>query len=481
MRGSRSLLVLLVLALGLGAYIYFVEMRRTPEDSIVKKDKVFAGLDAAKIDELEIKSAGGDVTKLKKNGGNWQIVGPETADADQTEVGNIVSALGALEITRVVEEKPADAKPFGLDVPRISVTARSAGATPRTLDIGSKTPTGSDLYAKIDGQPRVVLIGASSEDQMNRTTFDLREKAVLKFARDNADSLKLEPAGGPVVTIAKKGSDWRLSAPVDSKADTSTVEGVLSKVSQSKMKAIEKASDPLKPEEAKKFGLDKPQTIATVGVGSTRASLAIGAKKDDGTVYARDLSRPMVFTVESSLVDDLKKTGDDLRSKDVFEFRAFNARSIELTWKGVTYSFAKQMETPKPPETKPGETKPGETKPAQPAKPAQPEKPAEPTEVWKQLKPTAKDPNATAMSDLLTNFSNLRAEKFADKPQTGGDDLVLVAKYGEPSALKEERVTFRKVGAVVQAIRAGEAGAAVITTADFDRAFGNLKDLGGIK
>ena len=74
-----------------------------------------------------------------------------------------------------------------------------------------------------------------------------------------------------------------------------------------------------------------------------------------------------------------------------------------------------------------------------------------------------------------------RAEKFEAKPQTGGDDLVLVAKYGEPNAPKEERVTFRKVGTVVQAIRAGEAGAAIVTTADFDRAFGNLKDLGGIK
>lgn len=471
MRGSRSLLVLLVIALGLGAYIYFVEMRRTPEDSIVKKDKVFSGLDTNKIDELEIKSAGGDVTKLKKNGADWQIVAPETADADQTEVGNIVSALGTLEITRVVEEKPADAKPFGLDAPRISLTAKAAGdAAAHKLDIGTKTPNGSDLYVKIDGQPRIVLIGASNEDQLNRTTFDLREKAVLKFARDNADSLKLEPTGGAVVTLAKKGSDWRLSTPVDSKADTSTVEGVLSKLSTSKMKAIEKTSDPLKPEDAKKFGLDKPQTIATVGVGSTRAQLAIGGKKDDGTVYARDLSRPMVFTIESSLADDLKKTADDLRSKDIFEFRAFNARSVELTWKGVTYSFEKKLETPKPPEPKPGDPKP-----------AAPATPPEPTEVWKQTKPTAKDPNATAMTDLLTNFSNLRAEKFETKPQTGGDDLVLVAKYGEANAPKEERVTFRKVGNVVQAIRAGEAGVAVITTADFDRAFGNLKDLGGIK
>src|SRR5262249_48689112 len=153
----------------------------------------------------------------------------------------------------------------------------------------------------------------------------------------------------------------------------STVEGVLSKIGTTKMKAIEKAANPPTPEELKKFGLDKPQTVTTVGVGSTRASLAIGGKKDDGTYYARDLSRPMGVTVEAGLVDDLKKTADDVRSKDIFEFRAFNARSVELTWKGVTYAFEKKTETPKPPEPKPGDPKP-----------ATPPPPPEPTEVWKQ-------------------------------------------------------------------------------------------------
>ncbi len=31
----------------------------------------------------------------------------------------------------------------------------------------------------------------------------------------------------------------------------------------------------------KKYGLDKPQALATLGAGSTRATLAIGGKKDD--------------------------------------------------------------------------------------------------------------------------------------------------------------------------------------------------------
>src|SRR5207344_1791503 len=92
--------------------------------------------------------------------------------------------------------------------------------------------------------------------------------------------------------------------------------------------------------ELKTFGLDKPQLVATFGAGSSRAVLAIGAKKDDATLYVRDLSKPLVFTVETSLLTDLKKTADDLRVKDVFDFKSFTALGLDITRSGSTVSFA---------------------------------------------------------------------------------------------------------------------------------------------
>ena len=47
-----------------------------------------------------------------------------------------------------------------------------------------------------------------------------------------------------------------------------------------------------------------------MGAGSTRATLAIGKADDSGNLYARDLSRPMVVTVEAALINDLKKKAD---------------------------------------------------------------------------------------------------------------------------------------------------------------------------
>ncbi len=75
MRGVRSFLLLVVVGLGLGGYLYFVESKRDPSDAD-KKEKVFK-VESDKIDELTVKSESGERTTLKKTGNDWQIVEPD--------------------------------------------------------------------------------------------------------------------------------------------------------------------------------------------------------------------------------------------------------------------------------------------------------------------------------------------------------------------------------------------------------------------
>ncbi len=78
-------------------------------------------------------------------------------------------------------------------------------------------------------------------------------------------------------------------------------------------------------------------------------------------------------------------------------------------------------------------------------------------------------------------MSNLRAESFVAAAHTGGEAITITARFGDAAAPQTETVTLRKVGTVVQAIRAGETGAAVVSTADFDRALGLFKELTSAK
>src|SRR5438093_9139965 len=103
----------------------------------------------------------------------------------------------------------------------------------------------------------------------------------------------------------------------------------MGRLQSAQMKSI--AADDAAPADLKKFGLDKPEVTVNVNAGSARATLLVGGKAEDGTIYVRDASRPMIMTVESSLVDDLKKSGDEYRRKDVFEFRAYHTTRVELS------------------------------------------------------------------------------------------------------------------------------------------------------
>lgn len=452
MRGGRSFLILLVVALGLGAYVYFVEYQREPGDAATKKDRVFT-LEPGKIDSLEIHAASGEHSILKKSDSAWRLTAPEALDTDEATVGSLVSTIETLEVQRTIEDAPTSVAQFGLEPPRFSVAFTTAGdTTPTRLQIGNKTPTGGDLYARVEGQPRVFLISSYLEDSLNKTPFALRDKTVLKFARDDIDALTVEAAGAKAQSFAKKGTTWRFSAPFEATADFTGVDTIISRIDQARMKGIIAADGTA---DLKKYGLDKPQVTAILGAGSTKGTLVLGAKADDTTIYARDLSRPLVFTVESSLLDELKKKPDDLRKKDIFEFRSFSAAGFDAAIGGQTVTFEKQ-------------------------KPASADQSAA-VETWKQTKPAAKDADQTKLTDFLTTMSNLRAESFAEKAFTTGDDLTLTVRFGEATSPKTEVVRFRKSKDVVQAMLDGEAGAAIVSASEYDKAVALLKELAGIK
>ena len=147
MRGLRSTIALFVVLVGLGGYIYFVASK--PKDTGSKNEKVFAGVEADKISELTIKSASGDVTSLKKTGDKWQIASPKELPAAESELIGITSALGQMEVVRIVDENPPDLKEYGLEKPRISVAFKSTDGKPSgTVVFGDKTATGGNMYAK---------------------------------------------------------------------------------------------------------------------------------------------------------------------------------------------------------------------------------------------------------------------------------------------------------------------------------------------
>jgi hypothetical protein len=437
MRGFRSTFVLLLVLLGLVGYIYFYEMKKPAQSGQAEqKQKVFTA-EADKIEEVDVKAASGERTVVKKANGAWSIVEPIAAKADEGEVTGLATNLASLEIQRVVDENPADLAQFGLSSPRIEVAFRKAGqAAPDRLLLGDKNATGGELYAKLPGSKRVFLISSFLETTFNKTTFDLRDKTILSFDRARVDAVEIV-SKDQRLAFAKTGEAWRMTSPLSARADQGQVEGVVGSLQTLAMKSIA-APEPAEADLAK-YGLDKPEITATVGAGSARATLAVGKATASGDVYARDLSRPMVVTIDPALVTALKNNADSYRPKDVFDFRSFTATRLEVARGASTVAFEKVT------------AKDGTT-------------------TWRQVNP-AKDVSSADVDAALGALSGLSVASYVDaKAKTGAESPVAVVTAKYDDGRKEERVAFGKVAGDVFAVWAGEPGGAKVDSAKFDDA-----------
>ena len=433
MRGLRSFIALLAILIALGAYLYFVESKREPE-SADGKDKVFS-VEADAIDELTVKAESGEQTTLKKTGTDWQIVQPSTLEPDSAEVSGIATNLATLELQRVIDENPSDLAEYGLAKPRIEIAFKSGGQEKKLL-IGRKTPPGTDLYAKLGDSPRVFLISSYLDSTFGKTTFDLRDKTVLKLDRDKVDALTIT-VPTHTVRVAKRDGEWRLTAPVDARADFTTVDGLVSRINGLQMKSIASAE----PAGLAEYGLDKPAATVLIGTGSSQATLLVGKNAGEGLVYAKDQARPQVMRLDSSFLDEMKKPPADFRQKDLFDARAFNATGLDIVRKGQTIAFEKTKV----------KNKEGQEE-----------------EKWKQTAPAAQDVDPATVDSLLSAVTQSRAASFVDSTaKTGLDspELTITVKSGQG---RQETVRFSRTGADSFASRTGEPGAAKVDANTLD-------------
>ena len=330
------------------------------------------------IEEVHVKNAAGDTTRLRRNGTDWQIIDPREAEADAGTVSSVTSSLAALEVQRVVDENPADLEQYGLSSPRLDVAFRATDQKDlQRLLVGELTPSGGDLYARKPPDSRVFLISSYLDATFDKTAFDFRDKAILKFERDKADGIEL--VGGPTaLQLSRNGTDWRIVKPIAGRADYGAAEGLVSRLSSAQMRNIvaEDATD-LKP-----YGLDRPSLTASVTSGSSRATLLLGKSGDQG-LFAKDASRPVVFTVEESLATELGKDVAEFRRKDLVDSRSFTANRVELRRGDETVTFEETKD-------------------------------ADGTEVWRNA--AGQNADADKVEELLTKLSSLRAQAFESSP-----------------------------------------------------------------
>jgi hypothetical protein len=381
----RTYLVV-ALAAGLGAYIYFVESKRPEPTEEKPKEKVFT-LDRAKVQSITLAPQGGEEIRLVKEKDGWRMKAPADVAADSAQVDSLLSSLDTLQQEEVVTETPAALGEYGLDKPKTTVTVTIEGVKdPLVLALGAKTPDGGALYAKTPAKARVFTVGSHLEGAFDKKPFDLRDREILHVKRDAVRAIEVTGPEGGYALSRTEGGDWALTQPVASQAGRWSVDALLGSLESLRMDSVADEA----PKDLKPFGLDKPVRTVTLGLGDgTRKTLEIGAATADKKYNVRVSDRPLVALIPGAIVDELAKGMNELRAKRLLEVATYDVSGFETEAGGIKRVYARST-----------------TK----------DKDGLEVSKWRRTAPDAKDLETNKVQDALFAVGAVDVVEFADKP-----------------------------------------------------------------
>lgn len=314
----NPLLVAAALLAVLGGAVWYTRENPPVDEDAAPKVVEF---DEDSLKSLTLRQAGEDpITVLRNADGDWEFGGGLDIAADGGAVGQMTSSLASLNADRVVSENVVEWGPYELTEPALSVAYELEDGGGE-LQFGRDTPTGSGVFARLEGEPRLFTVYSYNKTSFEKSIFDLRDKRLVRIDEDSISQVTVE-AGGRTLGFERENDDWTIVKPMQLRADDFTVGDLVRAVRTAEMtEVLEDSADG-------DYSFGKPLATVTVTDGSGIHELVV-AKSGD-TYYARSSDQAGVYGVSSTLSESLDKPVDEFRNKKLFDFGFDDPARVEV-------------------------------------------------------------------------------------------------------------------------------------------------------
>jgi len=362
----RKILLLTAAVVILFGFIVLFERKMPTTSEVQQKRELIWELPEDQIDVIRLDRPDSSL-ELKKTGpSSWRLVRPDSFPADSGVASDLASQLARL---RRAGGESAEARPedYGLSPggttpsasPRAtpaagSSTPRATSATivwkdpenpnrrlSRTIEFGVDIPGTDATAARVAGSSSVIFVPSTLAVAVRKKTDDFKSRDVFGGTAGEITGLDIDRGRGRVSLGRKKGV-WWLSQPVTDLADGEFAQRLVDELTG--LKTVEFVSGDDRANLAT-LGLAPPlyRAVLTSGEGKGAVSTAVdfGATRSDGnTVYAR--RETQVFTVSSSIVEDLSKEAEAFREPRLVRFDRANVSAIEGTFGAENFSIQRK-------------------------------------------------------------------------------------------------------------------------------------------
>jgi hypothetical protein len=295
-------LVIAVFVLLVLAGIFYWSEYRKPNSATAKVSAeappAILKLDLTAITQVAIKKKDAPPVLLAKSAsGDWQISGPNPLRADPNAVSRMLSAVSSLNSTRVIADKAADLKPYGLDPPAAEVDITEKDNGTQKLFLGDEAPVGGTAYAMLAGDPRIFTIESFSKGSIDQSLDGLRNRKLFDFGFNDPNQVALHINGKDYLLI-RNGQDWSSAG---KKMDAESVRLFISKLSG--LAASQFADS----------GFARPTIDATITWDDgKRVEKVLISKSGDGYVAKRQ-NESELYRLTPASVDDLQKAAEAIK------------------------------------------------------------------------------------------------------------------------------------------------------------------------
>jgi hypothetical protein len=309
---KRSTGIVFLVALALAAFVYFYDVRRKPAtDASTASSKPAFTLASADVMQIKIKRAGTAMSFERQSDG-WYMSQPRSQRAEGSTLDGLASTLSFVSVDRTFPNTPDNLNSFGLKDPTVTLNFTLKNGTSHELRFGSKDFSASSIYALIDDGNQISLMPDSLYSSADKPPDDFRDKSLTSVATADANFFDLLNSSGEL-SGTKKDDQWTLSKPRAVGGDRSKIDALLGAVATGQItKFVSDTNASLA-----KYGLDKPAVRFQAKLADGKSVQLEVGKKEGADYYARDLSRPGVFEINSNLYSILSDKYIDLRDKQI--------------------------------------------------------------------------------------------------------------------------------------------------------------------
>lgn len=322
---KRNTLILLLLAIGLGTAVYFLEYRDAkPRDEEAPTSKPAWEIKPEEVAGILIRR-GGETIELVAEGEKWSLRQPLTAAADDAAVRALLGDLTGVTIEREFPASGDELKSYGLATPPLRVEIKLTSGQSRVIEVGEKDVIGTAAYARIDGGATVAMVGSALLTSAGKTLSEFRDRTLLGGnPADLARVRVFNPAGG--FELEQKDGRWKILSPRPGETDETEVTSLISTLTTAEATEIVSETET----DAAKYGLTTARTSVRVALANGGERIVTIGSKDGEEYYARVSDKPQIFKVNASFTDRLNTKLNQLKSKVLVSFNRDELATVRI-------------------------------------------------------------------------------------------------------------------------------------------------------